>query len=68
MADDPFGSALLAKGVSEATIKQWSSDPQVKYDEATAKEKGKPKGSIFDALEDLDYEECLERCVAISKA
>ena len=68
VADDPFGSALLAKGVSEATIKKWSSDPQVKYDEATAKEKGKPKGSIFDALEDLDYEECLERCVAISKA
>jgi hypothetical protein len=68
VADDPFGSALLAKGVPEATIKKWSSDPQVKYDEATAKEKGKLKGSIFDALEDLDYEECLERCVAISKA
>ena len=29
---------------------------------------GKEKGSIFDALEDLDYQECLDKCVAISKA
>jgi len=29
---------------------------------------GKSKGSIFDALEDLDYQECLDKCVAISKA
>ena len=29
---------------------------------------GKAKGSIFDALEDLDYQECLDKCVAISKA
>ena len=68
IADDPFGSALLDAGVPEATIKKWSSDPQVKYDEATAAATGKPKGSIFDALEDLDYDECLAKCVAISKA
>ena len=68
IADDPFGKALLAAGVPEATIKKWSSDPQVKYDEETAKATGKEKGSIFDALEDLDYEECLAKCVAISKA
>ena len=29
---------------------------------------GKEKGSIFDALEDLDYQACVDRCVAISKA
>jgi nucleoside diphosphate kinase len=68
IAEDPFGKALLEAGVSEQTIKKWSSDPQVKYDAATAKDTGKPKGSIFDALEDLDYQECLDRCVAISKA
>jgi len=68
IADDPFGKALLAAGVPEATIKKWSSDPQVPYDAETAKATGKAKGSIFDALEDLDFEECLARCVAISKA
>jgi len=68
IADDPFGKALLEAGVPEATIKKWSSDPQVKYDAETAKATGKAKGSIFDALEDLDYQECLDKCVAISKA
>jgi len=68
VASDPFGKELLAAGVSEATIKKWSSDPQVPYDAATAKETGKPKGSIFDALEDLDYQACLDKCVAISGA
>ena len=68
VADDPFGSALLAKGIPEATIKRWSNDPQVKYDDETAKEKGNAKGSIFDALKELDYKQCLDRCVAINKA
>jgi hypothetical protein len=68
IADDPFGKVLLAAGIPEATIKKWSSDPQVTYDAETAKSTGKPKGSIFDALEDLDYEACLDKCVAISKA
>ena len=68
VADDPFGSALLAKGIPEATIKRWSNDPHVKYDDETAKEKGKAKGLIFDALKDLDYKQCLDRCVAINKA
>ena len=37
-------------------------------DAETAKQTGKPKGSIFDALEDLDFAECLDKCIAISKA
>ena len=68
IAEDPFGRALLDAGVSAETIKKWSSDPQVKYDQATAKETGKPKGSIFDALEDMDMQACLEKCVAIGAA
>ena len=68
IADDAFGKVLLEKGLSEETIKKWSSDPQVKYDSATATDTGKEKGSIFDALEDLDYEACLAKCVAISSA
>ena len=68
IAADSFGRELLAEGIPEATIRKWSSDPLVKYDEATAKATGKAKGSIFDALEDLDHQACLDRCVAISKA
>ena len=68
IADDPFGKVLLAAGIPEATIKKWSSDPQVTYDADTATKTGKEKGSIFDALEDLDYQACLDKCVAISKA
>jgi len=68
IGDDSFGKALLEAGVPETTIKKWSSDPQVVYDAATAAATGKAKGSIFDALEDLDYDECLAKCVAISKA
>jgi len=67
-ADDVFGKVLLAAGIPEETIKKWSSDPQVTYDADTATKTGKEKGSIFDALEDLDYQECLDKCVAISKA
>ena len=59
---------LLEKGIPEATVKAWSSDPQVKYDAETAKDTGKEKGSIFDALEDLDFAACVDKCVAISSA
>ena len=34
IADDAFGKVLLAAGIPEATIKKWSSDPQVTYDAA----------------------------------
>ena len=51
---DEFGAALVSAGVSVATIRDWSIDPQVK---------GK---SIFDQLEDTDAEECIKRCVELS--
>lgn len=54
-AQTDFGKRLLDAGVSAATIKDWSVDPQVK---------GK---SVFDQLEDLDAEECIKKCVELSK-
>lgn len=56
---DSFGSALIAAGLSVDTIKAWSVDPQVNV-------QGK-KGSIFDALEDMDSADCLAKLVAINE-
>lgn len=58
---DPFGAALLKAGVPAETISAWSVDPVVPYDGAGA------KGSLFDALEDLDTEPCIAKCVELSK-
>lgn len=52
--NDSYCRALVKAGVSEETIKAWSVDPQVKLD--TGK-----KGSIWDALEDLNATPCLEK-------
>lgn len=60
----PFTRCACPRPLSEHCART----PQVKYDAETAKATGKAKGSIFDALEDLDYQECLDKCVAISKA
>lgn len=55
LEQDEFGAAMLAAGISKETIKAWSVDPQVTY--------GAPsmpiKGSLFDALEDVDSDQCL---------
>ena len=40
IADDAFGKVLLAAGIPEATLKKWSSDPQVTYDAETATKTG----------------------------
>lgn len=60
--EDPFGKVMLESGVSPATIKEWSVDPQVKY--------GAPsmplKGSLFDSLEDTNSDECAARCMMIN--
>eukprot|EP00037_Helgoeca_nana_P037984 m.18473 g.18473 ORF g.18473 m.18473 type:complete len:332 (+) comp9669_c0_seq1:3339-4334(+) len=56
--DTKFGASLLAAGVSEATIKSWSVDPQVMID-------GK-KGSLFDSVEDMDAPDCLAKLTAIN--
>lgn len=56
MGADPFGKLLLEEGLSEETLSAWSVDPQVKID-ADGK-----KGSLFDALEDLNIGECITKC------
>merc|ERR1719231_617786 len=61
--EDPFGKALLEAGLTEETIAAWSVDPQVTL------VKGEPKkGSLFDALEDMNVSECLAKCVELNAA
>ena len=58
--DDPFGAALLAAGVSEDFLTKGTVDPQV------SKPGEEKKGSLFDALEDMDYADCLAKVVEIA--
>lgn len=59
ISEDSFGKALLDAGLSEDTIKEWSVDPRVNLP-------GGEKGSVFDALEDTDVDECLAKLVALN--
>jgi hypothetical protein len=52
--EDSFGKALIDAGLSLETIKEWSVDPQVELP-------GGGKGSVFDALEDMDADDCLKK-------
>ena len=45
------------------TIKAWTVDPQVLLPDSGGK-----KGSIFDQLEDTDFNRAVEKCAAINKA
>jgi len=60
---EPFGKMCLDAGIPEATLKAWSVDPQVVIPGGGGK-----KGSLFDQVEDLDVEVCLEKLVEIYKA
>lgn len=60
LKDDDFGKKLLAGGMKEEMIKDWSVDPQVSLD-------AEKKGSIFDALEDQDCEPCCAKLLELSK-
>jgi nucleoside diphosphate kinase len=57
---DKFGRMMLSAKLTSATIKAWSVDPQVNIE-------ADKKGSIFDALEDLDVDPCLAKIVELSK-
>ena len=57
-ADDTFGAACLAAGLDEPTLAAWGVDPQVKKPDGST-------GSLFDAVEDTDAEECLARLLSI---
>jgi len=52
---DAYCRALTNAGIKEAMVHSWTFDPQVKLD---ASDK---KGSIWDALEDLDATACTEK-------
>jgi len=60
IAKDGFGREALSEGIPLSTLKKWSLDPQVPIADDT-------KGSIFDALEDMDSDACLAKMVALSK-
>mmetsp|Transcript_37716 Transcript_37716/g.87598 ORF Transcript_37716/g.87598 Transcript_37716/m.87598 type:complete len:326 (+) Transcript_37716:75-1052(+) len=57
LEQDAFGKALLAAGITKATISEWTGDPAVPFE-------GK-KQSLFDLLEDLDAKPCLEKALQI---
>ena len=56
---DAFGKALLNSGLSKKTIADWSVDPCVNLP-------GGEKGSVFDALEDMDVDDCLAKLVELN--
>jgi len=56
---DAFGKALLDAGLSKKTIEEWSVDPRVNLP-------GGDKGSVFDALEDMDVDDCLAKLVELN--
>ena len=58
---DSFGKALLDEGISEEVLLEWCKDPAVKLPDGTT-------GSLFDALEDTDVGDCLQKIVAIHKS
>lgn len=57
---DAFGKALISSGLSKTTIADWSVDPRVTLP-------GGQKGSVFDALEDMDVDDCLAKLVEMNK-
>eukprot|EP00462_Mataza_sp_D1_P000996 CAMPEP_0175097666 /NCGR_PEP_ID=MMETSP0086_2-20121207/5409_1 /TAXON_ID=136419 /ORGANISM="Unknown Unknown, Strain D1" /LENGTH=406 /DNA_ID=CAMNT_0016371193 /DNA_START=51 /DNA_END=1271 /DNA_ORIENTATION=+ len=61
-SSDHFGKAMLDAGISEATIKDWSVDPQVTYGGSSMP----ITGSLFDSVEDTDADNCLARCIMIN--
>jgi len=57
---DDYGKELL-KVVRPKTIKDWSLDPQVSYGDKQAP----TLKSIYDSLEDMDAQDCLDKCQEI---
>ena len=64
VAQDDFGRALLGRGISEPTIIQWMSDPDLKF--PSGSEGGSQKiGSLFDDVENTDASRCMHRLLEI---
>ena len=56
-----LGKTPLAAGIPEETLRLWSVDPRVPLPPDGS------EGSLFDALEDLDLDDCVAKAVAIAK-
>ena len=54
LSEDSFGRSLLASGVGEGFITDGTVDPQVALADGS-------KGSLFDALEDMDSSACVAK-------
>lgn len=61
LEDDSFGKALLDAGLPKSKIMAWFKDPQIRIDDSSS------TTSIFDALEDLDAEDCLRKLIEFNK-
>jgi hypothetical protein len=60
LEDDAFGKALLDGGISKQTLEEWSVDPRIALVDGS-------KGSVFDALEDLDVQDCLKKMIELNQ-
>lgn len=58
VAQDPYGSYLLQKGLSKSVITEWSVDPAIPMPDGS-------KASIFDTLEDMDAEPLAEKALTL---
>jgi hypothetical protein len=56
---NPFAQALLSAGITKERILEWSVDPQVMLPEGH-------RGSVFDALEDMDVVPCFSKLVQLN--
>ena len=61
LKSDPFGKSLLDAGLSARRIKAWFQDPQIKINAEGG------SGSVFDALEEMDADECLQKLAELNK-
>ena len=58
LEEDAFGQAMIKSGIPKDEIMKWTKDPQVPFE-------GK-NSSLFDLLEDLDYDACLAKAQSIA--
>ena len=60
LESDGFGKALVDAGISKSRIHEWSRDPQINLSDSAT-------GSVFDALEDLDIDECIQKLIEFNR-
>jgi hypothetical protein len=60
VSEDEYGKTLVAAGLPAKVISEWSLDPRIRLGDQED-----IRGSLFDALEELDAKECLERMLEL---